>query len=235
MNKKILSELQIAFKNDYLNKTTYVPTNAHISQMFDIINNSGVFAPKLNKNLVLLQVVNSKEKQTSKGDFYECNDDKIKTIITITKSPVGDNFQKIVSTLCHEMIHMYDYFYGPLHQITNGNSMKVVNRQSRQIVNGRYDAHGRFFNSYISKFDSYGIHVKVSYSPKDVYFMKKLKENEDDIVLNYFSTINEDYVYDEQDEIVKKQLQQRADMIKCTNGNAKLIFIDKDHWAIKID
>lgn len=244
MNNTILNAIKTNFSNDFKNKTSFNPTDAIISNLFDIINDSGIFKPKLDKSKVSLEIRNATNNINSKGQFFESPTQDGIVVITIIKSPIGDNFQKIVSTLCHEMIHMYDYFYGQMHlYIAKCSKMQVLNTSSKQIVNGVYDVHGRFFQTYINKFKEYGITVKIKYSSMDVSFMKKLKEsnrkNVDPISYFYNNNLNEtDDIsknWTKEDLIMKKKLEQRAAMFKCNDGPPKLIFIDKDHWAIAFD
>lgn len=99
------------------------------------------------------------------------------------------------------------------------------------IVNGGYIAHGRFFQSYISKFASFGVTVKVAYSNADNKFLKAMKEKRSVKIAGNFleeSDLPEDLVK-------KEELLKIAHSIKGAKGPSKLVFADKDHWAIEID
>lgn len=227
MDQTIIKALKERYPLQFKNKSSYQISVSDLEQIFGIVADSGIFLPKLDRMSVFFFIEDPIAGKNDKGHF-RINSKSLQVEIGIVRNPYGDNFQKVVSVLCHEMIHMYDYLHGEMRKFLNGQRLfKTSTSKSGQLVNGRYIAHGRFFQSYISKFAKYGITVWKAYPENATKFMKDSEVRIlDEIVAESDSP---------GDIERKKELQLVANSIECNDGPAKLIFADKDHWAIEID
>ena len=119
------------------------------------------------------------------------------------------------------------------------NAISVLRANNTQYVNG-YDAHGRYFNTFIQKFKNFGIIVKIKYDANDRKLMKKINEknksksiltkNGKNIDMSMFHTpiLNET----EDDPEYKAKVEALYNGLK--NCNKDFGYIDKDHWYISI-
>ena len=150
MKKELLEEIKKAFPSYKSRSFDYVVNYNDVSVLFGIVNRI-VFNGKLDQTKIELCVIDSPN-TASKGSFLLSKTEKMKSMIFIRRHPHKDNFGQIASVLCHEMIHAYDRYYGPLKDkviddycdIADVFDVKKVGK--RQLVNG-YDAHGSFFHA----------------------------------------------------------------------------------------
>lgn len=176
--------------------------------------------------------------------------------ICILKSKSGDNFSKIVSVFCHEMIHVYDRYFGKMNKHVNDSIMKYgqvhVNKlNNTQYIDG-YDVHGRYFENLIEKFNEFGITVKKHYEPNDRKLMKMIDETDDvdkskkkrrkpskklskkgrEIDMSFFNTPILDETEENADPVHEACIEALYDSFK--NCYKDLSYIDPDHWYITI-
>ena len=122
----------------------YEPNKKDLDRMFDIVNET-MFGNKLPKLDVKLMHENH---DGIYGSFCAlCIDEKTNKIIELDKPFITvinwgkDNFSNVLDTLCHEMIHAYDYYYGPAKKY-HGKALKIVD--GKQLVED-YEIHGNYF------------------------------------------------------------------------------------------
>ena len=242
MKKELLQDIEKTFPNYRSKKFDYSPINKDLDTIFDFVNKR-IFHNKLDKSLIDISIEdwpNAKDK----GTFSLSKKEKNKTHIHICRSQTGkDNFGMVVSVLCHEMIHAYDRYYGPLKEVISNeifsdiDYMEVSNVNGKQLVNG-YDAHGKYFMSWVSKFDQSGIIVKVKYDLGDNKFMKKLNEefdsslDQDMIAKMYGKEILEET--DRQVDNPKYEAFLRQQFGKIKNCKKNFTYIDKDNWVFSM-
>ena len=88
-----------------------------------------------------------------------------------------DNLAKIISVLSHELIHQYDYIYGPASLILP--MQKSMTDLGMQVDKSKeYDYHGSFFSSHMARInDEFELGVQIKYDMKDGSFMKIKRKN----------------------------------------------------------
>lgn len=240
MNVELLNEIKRTFPNEYANDNNYQVAEHDLYVLFSIIDKH-VFKSAFIKDNIVIRVfdIHSQVDHNWKGKF-SINVEKGKPIlqIYILKYDV-DRFSHIVSVLCHEMIHLYDFKKAHLKQLYNKyQKIEVTRIGNKEFVYG-YDAHGNYFKSFIPKFNKFGIIVSDTYNVKSKNLMKKIKESDDaqrrDEMIKFIfgeNRLNEaSYQVDNPD--LKNRLENFANIIK--NANAEVFYIDKDNWAVTME
>ena len=135
--------------------------------------------------------------------------------------------------MCHEMIHMYDRYFGELKKkLSERNQtydvIDVNNIGNKQYAYG-YDVHGKYFHEWIAKFDRLGVIVKVNYNDKDKKYMKKIDESFD-----FFNGEKLEESENIDNPSLKAHLENVYDSLEgCPNKDFK--YYDENHWYIRID
>ena len=115
---KFLEDLEKEFKTELSNESKYQVTVEDLQKIFKLID-THVFSNDFAKDDVIINVIDSSALQNakSKGRFSTTkHKGKHQLIIDIVKYS-SDRFSHIVSVLCHEMIHLYDFKHGKLGDI----------------------------------------------------------------------------------------------------------------------
>ena len=235
MKKELLQEIKKTFPDEFLsNGFDYLPKKEDLLKLFTIINKQ-VFKDKLDISLLTIDIQDiSSAPGNERGTFTLIDEALQHSKIVIFTYASGNNFSQIVSVLCHEMIHMYDRYFGKMKTalfdaIFGKDDFNVTRSTSTQYVHG-YDVHGRYFCDWIAKFSKFGVKVKISYAADDRKLFKMI--DEDDVDLSIFNDKNL-YESDEVDDpIFKDRLETFVEHLK--SPYKKLGYVDKDHWYITI-
>jgi len=239
MNNELLNEIKRIFPNEYANDNNYQVAERDLYVLFSLIDKY-VFKNEFSSNKIIMHIVNAQTASdlSWKGKFFISeNGDDLAINICIMKYDV-DRFSHIISVLCHEMIHVFDFKKSMLGQMfTKYGKIEVTRIGGKKFVHG-YDVHGTFFKSFIPKFNNYGIIVNDTYSVKSKNLMKKIKEskrNGNDVIAEILFgkkiNINETDI----GKSTKRKRQLDAYVKSLKNCNAELIYIDDTHWAIGIE
>jgi hypothetical protein len=138
----------------------YITTENDLIILYNCINEF-VFNNKLPKNPILNLVDRTNE--MAKGLFlFSLKNKNIVPKIKIFREKNRDTPLFIASALCHEMIHYFDFLYGPLSKI---NDATFKNENGKQFV-GEYDSHGDYFQRYMNIAIQGGIPVQISHTDK---------------------------------------------------------------------
>ena len=155
----------------------YVVTLEDLHTIYACINEY-VFNNKLPDNPTLNIIDRTDE--MAKGLFlFNLKNKNITPKIKIFREKNRDTPLFIASALCHEMIHYFDFLYGPLSKINNA---IFKNENGKQFV-GDYDSHGDYFQRYMNIAIYGGIPVQIDFPDKVKvrYFMdgKKIIDESD--------------------------------------------------------
>ena len=229
MKRELLQEIKNAFPDKFVNsKNFYKLTLDDLNVLFDI-GNRIIFNNKLNRDLVEISFyIDNKSKDY--GQFALGSEGTNKCIIRIQEFANGNRFDRTVSVIYHEMIHMYDRYHGELNKILNDKDyMFVTSLNGEQLVD-TYQVHGKYFMNWANKFSRFGIIIKVKYDQieRNAY-MNKLKES-----FEFFKNeiLEESDVTDDLE--YRQHLQNVYDSLAgCPNKEFK--YYDKEHWYIRID
>lgn len=103
----------------------------------------------------------------------------------------NDNFFKTICVLAHEMIHQYDFNFGPWSKSVDRLKLKTDLVNKKQYI-GDYEIHDNpLFDHYMKLINSYGFNVQKLYSLKDKTFMKKIIEAIEVDDYDFFEQIDE--------------------------------------------
>ena len=155
----------------------YIATLEDLQIIYACIN-SYVFDNKLPSKPVLSLI--DRKDEMAKGLFlFNLKNRNIVPKIKIFREKNRDTPMFIASALCHEMIHYYDFLYGPLSKI---NDAAFKYEGGKQLV-GDYDSHGDYFQRYMNIAIAGGIPVQIIHADKVKvrYFMdgKEIIDEED--------------------------------------------------------
>ena len=155
----------------------YTATIDDLSILYECINEY-VFANKLpfNPKLVLVD----RKDEMAKGLFmFNLKNKQATPIIKIFREVNRDTPMFIASALCHEMIHYFDFLFGPLSKIENAS---FKNENGQQLI-GDYDAHGDYFRRFMNIAIDGGIPVQITHPDKNKvrYYMngKEIVDEQD--------------------------------------------------------
>lgn len=230
MNNALLDDVKTIFPNYKAKSFKYIPIISDLDQIFDIVNKH-VFKNRLDRSLIEI-IIQDYNFKGNKGTFSLIKSKPRHTLIRIFKSSYGDNFGQIFSVFCHEMIHVYDRYFGPLKEhiskFRNEEYLDIKNVENRQIIEG-YDGHGKYFKEWIDKFLNFGVFIKVNYKPTDNRLMK---ENEyfrrNELKLLGINSIDENA--NDIDIENKNRLQAFVNSIKGCDG--ELTYVDDENWIM---
>mgnify|MGYP003287462921 CR=1 FL=1 len=170
--------------------TKYITTEKDLLIIYECINEY-VFDNKLPKNPMLTLVDRTNE--MAKGLFlFSLKDKNVIPKIKIFREKNRDTPLFITSVLCHEMIHYFDFLYGPLSKI---NDATFKNENGKQFV-GEYDSHGDYFKRYMNITIQGGIPVQIIHADK--------------IKVRYFMFGKE--IIDEKEKLELSSLAEKAKM-----------------------
>ena len=169
------SKLQKSFVQKYSWETVYNQeksfsyTSKDLKDLFDIINEC-VFDSKLGEVDI---IINSSLK--SKGAFGFQNIDDDNNVVSLKNPPLieikkesTDTFLEVVDALAHEMIHFYDFMFGPLCELKMQSAH--ASADGRQLV-GAYDVHGTYFQKWTDVFYEEGFYVCTKHYAAMKYLM----------------------------------------------------------------
>ena len=186
INESAQTELQkiivSKFGSRFLNQDNkYEASIEDLKIIYDCINEF-IFGNKLPK--IEIVVADMKPNDIGKAVFmFNLNDHGVTPKIKYLREPDRDTPLFASSALCHEMIHYYDFIYGPLSQLKG----KTISAKDGKQFIGEYDAHGDFFMRWMNKIISNGIPTSITHPDKVKvrYYMnnKELKENEKPLTL----------------------------------------------------
>ena len=205
----------------YSKKFDYDISECDIKMIFSISNRLFV-KNKLDINGISIIVSTNVSSHKEKGIFKLGVDTNNKHVLGIVKYD-KDNLFHVINVVIHEMIHYYDFMYGPLN--AKHNITYVDNINGRQYID-RYDAHGLFFKNECKRINMYGFNIKEHYSIRDKTGMKKILEK-NRYTDNFFD--DETHIDDEQYKRVKMFYDS------LTNCNKDMVYRDAKHWYIQID
>lgn len=156
------------------------------------IFNKNIFESKLDETLPI--VVVPYNGQRGKGSFRFGDPSgkgiELKQDFKFVKNS-DDNFFKTICVLAHEMIHQYDFNFGPWSKSVDRLKLKTDLVNKKQYI-GDYEIHDNpFFDHYMKLINSYGFNVQKLYSLKDKTFMKKIIEATEIDDYDFFEQINE--------------------------------------------
>lgn len=224
--KTKIRNMQLDFENAfgdklYSKKFDYDVTSNDLTTMFNLINH-WLFKDKLDINGVSIVISTNVNVHNEKGIFRLGVNQDNKHVIGIVKYE-KDNLFQIINVFIHEMIHYYDFMYGPLKKKSDIAYVDTIN--GRQYVD-RYDAHGTFFISECKRINMYGFNVKEKYSIKDKTGMKKILETKR-ATDSFFDgkSIEDDEQY--------KRVKAFYDSLE--NCNKDMVYRDAKHWYVQID
>ena len=191
-----------------------------------------MFNSRLNRNLVDISFYEDQSLHDY-GQFALGVEGTNKCIIRIQSFSNGNRFDRSVSVLFHEMIHMYDRYFGELHDVLNDRDYMSVHTLNGEQMVDAYQVHGKYFMKWVHKFEMFGITIKSKYSQNEkVSYMKTLKENKSFDFFNDVETLKESNSVD--DIEYKQHLQNVYNALEgCPNKEFK--YYDKNHWYIRID
>lgn len=188
---KLRSMLISKFGKRFIDQDSeYVATLEDLHTIYSCINEY-VFSNKLPNNPILSIIDRTNE--MAKGLFlFNLKNKSITPKIKIFREKNRDTPLFIASALCHEMIHYFDFLYGPLSKI---NDAVFKNENGKQFV-GDYDSHGDYFQQYMNIAISGGIPVQIDFPDK--------------VKVRYF--MNGKEIVDEADKKELPTLAERAKM-----------------------
>lgn len=235
MKRELLQDIKNAFPDEYAsNGFDYFPKVEDLLKLFVIINKH-VFKDKLDISLLTIDIQDMSLAPNNEHGTFTLVDESLRhSRIVIFSYANGNNFSQIVSVFCHELIHMYDRYFGKLKYtlfdaIAGKADFNVTRSAQTQYIHG-YDVHGRYFCDWISKFKEFGIKVKTSYAVNDRKLMKMI--DEDSVDLSMFNDKN----ICESDEVDDPEFKERLEIFvdRLKSPYKKLGYVDKNHWYITI-
>lgn len=200
-----LPEIVYAFETrfgDWIWQTTnnYTPNRFDVKDIFKIFNKY-IFEDKLDVNIpILLKPENEMQNALAAFAFGKRYNESIE--ILVLKQSTKNNFFITACAIAHEMIHMYDYFFGPLSSImqhcysieidnvvNNGHPLQFVRPSSFNFP--IYNLHGDFFMSYAKKINEYGFDITDVFDDRKEHQMKRIdiKLFENNELINYLDNI----------------------------------------------
>lgn len=158
---KLRSMLISKFGKKFIDQDSeYIATLEDLHIIYACINEY-VFSNKLPDNPTLSIIDRTNE--MAKGLFlFNLKNKSITPKIKIFREKNRDTPLFIASALCHEMIHYFDFLYGPLSSI---NDAAFKNENGKQFV-GDYNSHGDYFQRYMNIAISGGIPVQIDFPDK---------------------------------------------------------------------
>ena len=173
LQKLIVSKFGSRFLNQ---DNRYEATAEDLQIVYDCINEF-IFKSKLPK--IEISVVDMKPGDIGKAVFmFNMKNFAIKPKIKYLRELDRDTPLLMASALCHEMIHYYDFSYGPLSRLEG---KTIAAKDGKQFV-GEYDAHGDYFKKIMNEIVANGIPTTITHPGKVKvrYFMnnQELKEGE---------------------------------------------------------
>ena len=181
INEEAQTELQklivSKFGSRFLNQDNrYEATVEDLQIVYDCINDF-IFNGKLPKIEII--VVDMKPGDIGKAVFmFSMKNFKFKPKIKYLRELDRDTPLLMTRALCHEMIHYYDFSYGPLSHLEG----KIITAKDGKQFVGDYDAHGDYFKKWINEITSNGIPTSITHPGKVKvrYYMnnEELKEGE---------------------------------------------------------
>lgn len=229
MKKELLQDIKNAFPDKFSKpKNLYVFELKDLDILFDIANKH-IFNERLDRNLVDIGFYRN-DSLKEYGQFALGAEGTNKCIINMQTFSNGNKFDKFISVFFHEMIHMYDRYFGKLKDVLQNKTKMYVQTIGGEQTVERYHVHGKYFMQWTNKFKTFGIIVKPSYNDEsDKRLMSKLKES---FIFFKDKFIEETEVVD--DPSYKDHLQNVYDSLDgCPNKEFR--YYDKDHWYIRID
>lgn len=158
---KLRSTLINRFGKRFIDQDSeYIVTLNDLHVIYACINEY-VFNGKLPNNPILSIVDRTNE--MAKGVFiFSLKNRSIVPKIKIFREKNRDTPLFITSVLCHEMIHYFDFLYGPLSKINNA----VFRHENGKQFVGDYDSHGDYFQRYMNIAIHGGIFVQIDFPDK---------------------------------------------------------------------
>lgn len=147
------------------NMDVWHPTVADIETCFKILNKY-VFDRKLVMPEIRVERFNPSVHVNENGDFFigrfhlsvtnvKTDSPEFSMYILIVDCGKSDFFN-VMNTLCHEMIHLYDYLYRNTNAILNDTIMKHYDKSYKP----KYDTHGKVFMDELARINSnFGLDV----------------------------------------------------------------------------
>ena len=108
MKTKLIEDLEREFPEQMKDGRNYQVTTEDLRKLFHLLDKH-VFDNDFENNEVKIVVIDYEPSIKWKGKFGLTKDEKLLLAIFIVKYS-SDRFSHIISVLCHEMIHMYDFF-----------------------------------------------------------------------------------------------------------------------------
>ena len=143
-----IEDLKKEFSEAFEKERDYQVTKEDLEKMFRILNKH-VFRNDFDKDKVVVDVIDYNPSIKVYGKFGLSRDEKHIPMILIVRHS-SDRFSQIVSVLCHEMIHMYDFKHGTLGlKYDEYGDIDVRRIEGREYVHG-YHVHGDFFKTWIA-------------------------------------------------------------------------------------
>ena len=190
--KKLLNALIEKYSNNVVKShyNRFKVSSENLSEIFDIVNRI-VFTNRLEKIPIKIELKTSK----IPGKAVFCYD-KISNdcFIRFYRNSGGDNFLKMLSAFCHEMIHYYDFCFGKWSKLADKYSLETDFTNKVQYV-GRYDIHGDYFMSWIKEFKKNGIVVEKYYA-ENIVGQRFFEENKLDEIQSSKEKVLEKTIYD---------------------------------------
>ena len=220
--KTMQNDFEKAFGDKlYSRKFDYDVTVDDLNTVFKLVNH-WLFKDRLDINNISIIVSTDVDTHKEKGTFMLGVNKDNKHVMGIVKYE-KDNLFQIINVFIHEMIHYYDFTYGPLKENSDVAYVDIINNQ--QYVN-RYDTHGKFFISECKRINAYGFDVKEKYSIKDTTGMKKIHEKNRNTNKFFDEKTHED------DEQYKRVKMFYDSLYNC---NKDMVYRDAKHWYVQID
>lgn len=161
INNDDLQKMQIILSNNLFDKALELIPVDIVSKEYAMKTSDNEFKGRIGYDVV----------KTANG-YYTVKPYRIEIVDYFGK----DNLAKIISVMSHELIHQYDYVYGPASVIIPmQKSMHDLNISAKDKTDD-YDYHGNFFSSHMNRINNdYDLGVQISYDMKDNSFMKTKK------------------------------------------------------------
>lgn len=220
--KKMQEDFEKAFGNMlYSEKFDYDICKSDLEKTF-MLANKWFFKNRLNIDDVAIVIIDNAVNHKDKGTFKLGVNENNKHQIGVIKY-VKDNFYQVVNVFLHEMIHLYDSYFGPLKDKSNIQFIDVF--ANKQFVD-RYDAHGKYFKDWCNKINAYGFDVQEKYDINSKKVMKKIFEKKRH-TNEFFDEKNEE------NDIEYAKVKAFYDSL--TNCNKDMVYRDSKHWYVQID
>ena len=235
MKTKLIEDLEREFPEQMKDGRNYQVTVEDLQKLFKILDEN-IFRKDFENDEISLNVIEYTSTIKVKGCFNVIlrNYKPIAQIVVVKYS--SDRFSHIVSVLCHEMIHMYDFKHGKLSHIYDEyGDLTSTEIEGKQFVHG-YNVHGDFFKMWMTASRKHGLIVNVKYNIRAKELIKMSDTNAELPKDTPFADLifgKREITEDVDDPAYKARLEAFAKCLKGTNVEFK--YYDKGNWIISFD